>query len=201
MATREEILDHAQSVLDAQGAGAVTISEIARRMGVRPPSLYKHVASLHAVHDGLFARGQARLTAYLLEAIADHEPGFARLRVANAALVRWTTLEPGLASLIFWRPVPGFEPSPDSFAPAQELLRLTRAELGEAVTRGDLAPEADSDEAVRLLTVLVAGIYTQQASNQPGVSFEEGLFTSLTDTVLDLFLHRYRPTAPPKDTR
>ena len=38
-ATIEELLDHAQAILDEEGAGGVTVSEVARRMGMRPPSV------------------------------------------------------------------------------------------------------------------------------------------------------------------
>ena len=61
----EEALDHAERIVTESGAGAVTIAEIARQMGIRPPSLYKYFASLHAVYDGLFARGNTRLTEYV----------------------------------------------------------------------------------------------------------------------------------------
>ena len=191
-ATMEEILDHAQDMLDEAGAGAVTVSEVARRMGMRPPSLYKHLSSLHDLYDGLFARGQQRLLTFVLEATEGCEPGLESLLEGHRAFLRWTTRERGLAALMLWRPVPGFEPGAAGMAVAQELLTAAREQLRIAVGRGELEPAADSDEAARLLTVLVGGIFTQQAANQPGAGFDEGLFTSLTDDVLDLFVTRYR---------
>lgn len=193
------MLDHAQAILDEQGAGAVSISEIARRMEIKPPSLYKHVASLHAVYDGLFARGQHRLWAAITAAIEDREPGLDTLMTGQRAFLQWSTQEMGLASLMFWRPIPGFQPSTESMSIAQNLITATRQELANAVARGELHRDADSDEALRLLTILGSGIYSQQASNQPGVAFDDGLFTSLTDQVLQLFLDRYRPATTSSD--
>ena len=53
----DEALDHAVQIMTEQGVGALTISEVARRMGIGGPSLYKYFPSLHAVYDLLFARG------------------------------------------------------------------------------------------------------------------------------------------------
>ena len=66
-------------------------------------------------------------------------------------------------------------------------------EISTAVQSHQLAPSADSDEAVRLLTVLMSGLITQQMANQPGVTFESGLFTRLTDRAFEMFIDYYRP--------
>lgn len=198
-ATVEEAVDHAQAIVTEQGVGAVTVSEIARRMGMRAPSLYKYFPSLHAIYDALFARGNAQLTAYVDDAIQDCEPGLDRLLEGQRAFIRWGTREVGLAPLLFWRPIPGFEPSADSYAPAQGLLRRGRDELKTAVQKHQLSKPADSDEAMRMLTVAVAGVCSQQLANQPEARFEDGLFTSLTDEVLDMFVNYY--SAPERRAR
>jgi AcrR family transcriptional regulator len=192
---REEALDHAQTIVAESGAGAVTVSEIARRMGMRPPSLYKYFPSLHGIYDGLFARGNLLLAQHVEAAVAGHEPGLERALESCRAICRWGMDEPGLAPLMFWRPIPGFEPSPEAFRPAEGLVRRTQEDLGLAVRMGELGPGGDSDQAMRLLTSVTAGLCSQQLANQPGVPFEEGLFTSLTDRALDMFVYYYGPKA------
>jgi len=191
VSAREEALDHAQAIVAESGAGAVTVSEIARRMGMQPPSLYKYFPSLHAIYDGLFARGNALLEEYVGSAVQGSEPGLERVLEACRAICRWGMAHPGLAPLMFWRPIPGFEPSPEAFRPAEALVRRSQEDLGLAVRTGELGPGGDSDEAMRLLTSITAGLCSQQLANQPGVPFEEGLFTSLTDQALDMFVHYY----------
>lgn len=193
-ATVTQILDHAEAILNERGAGAVTISEIARRMRMRAPSIYKYFESLNAVYDALFARGQALLIAYVEESIREREPGLDSLLEGSRAFARWTTREVGLASLMFWRPVPGFRPSASTYAVAQELVRAAREQLAAAVRRGELSDDAGSDSAYRLLTVLLAGIFSQQAANEPGAGFEDGMFTSLTEQVLQMFVMQFPPT-------
>lgn len=193
-ATVEEILDHAQAILDDQGASAITVSEIARRMGMRAPSLYKYFDSLNAIQDRLFARGQTALLAYVEKSVRGLEPGLSTLLAGNRAFIRWSISEIGLASLLFWRPIPGFEPSAEAYAPALVLATAAREQLRIAAERGELSPAADSDEAYRLLTVVVSGVFSQQAANQPGADFDDGHFSSLTDEALQMFVRHYRPT-------
>lgn len=184
------------------------MAEIARRMGMRPPSLYKYFPSLHAIYDGLFARGNVRLVKYVDDAVAGLDPGLERVLEGNRAFLRWSMRNRGLAPLLFWRPVPGFEPSPESYALAEELVARARADLLEAVRRGELDASTDTDEAFRLLTTLGAGIASQQFANQPDATYEDGLFTSLTDRALAMFVQQYAPrkktrtapTPPRKDT-
>lgn len=198
-ATIEEALDHAERIVTEGGAGAVTIAEIARQMGMRPPSLYKYFPSLHGVYDALFARGNARLASYVDGAVRDLDPGLDRLLEATRAIVRWSMLNRGLAPLLFWRPIPGFEPSPASYTLALRLLERSRADLAAAVRNGELAPHADSDRVFRLFTSISAGLCSQQLANEPDATYESGLFTSLTDQALDMFVQQH--ATPPRKAR
>lgn len=190
-ATIEEALDHAERIVSEAGAGAVTIAEIARRMGMRPPSVYKYFPSLHGVYDALFARGNLLLASFADEAVRDCAPGLGRLLEATRAIVQWSMLNRGLAALLFWRPIPGFEPSPASYTLAQQLVERSRTDLAIAVRNGELAPHADSDRVFRLFTSISAGLCTQQLANEPDATYESGLFTSLTDQALDMFVQHY----------
>jgi AcrR family transcriptional regulator len=195
-ASVDEALDHAEDIVREQGAGALTVSEIARRMGMRPPSLYKYFPSLHAIYDALFARGHRELAAYLDDSVRDLDSGLARLLAASRAIARWGTERAGLAPLLFWRPVPGFAPSPESYAPSEAVWERFRQDLRTAVRKGQLRRSADSDAALRMLTIVISGISSQQLANEPDKSFEDGAFTSLIDEALQMFANHYAP--PPR---
>lgn len=197
--TVEEALDHAEDIVTESGAGAVTVAEIARRMGVRPPSLYKYFPSLHGIYDALFARGNDRLGAYVDDAVRDLEPGLSRLLEVSRAMVRWSMVNPGLAVLLFQRPVPGFEPSPESYGLAQQLVDRSREDLALAARDGELAPEADSDEVFRLFTSITAGLSSQQFANEPGATYESGLFTSLIEPAFEMFVRHHAPPGPARE--
>ena len=187
----EEALSHAVDVMGELGVGGLSVSEVARRTGMRGPSLYKYFPSLHALYDALFARGLTSLATALDTATDGQEPGAGQLRAGGRAIVRWSTTNAALAQLLFWRPVPGFEPSPETFAASVESMAGARAQIAEAVRRGELQATADSDEALRLWTVVLSGVISQQMANQPGAGFHDGHFTALTDAALDLWFGRY----------
>jgi AcrR family transcriptional regulator len=189
-------LDVAISIMTESGAGGLTLSEMARRMGMRQPSLYKYFASLHAVYDALFARGVTHSGEAALAAAEAAPPGLARIRAAGTAIVRWAVENPALAQLLFWRPVPGFAPTAETFALSRAQMALLASWFAEAVRRGELSPAAD----VGLYTVVLSGLISQQLANEPGVSFADGAFTRLTAEALDMYFARY-PGGFHADTR
>jgi AcrR family transcriptional regulator len=192
-AVMDEALDHAMDLMTTEGVGALSVSEVARRMGIRGPSLYKYFPSRHAMYDALFARGLAEQQAAVRSAVDGLPRGLPRIRAGAAAVVRWAVEHPALAQLLHWRPVPGFEPSPTVFAPAEGEMVDVRAEFAEAVRLGELAPGADSDDVVRLYTVVLSGLISQQLANQPGARYADGVFSRLTDTAIDQFLAAHTP--------
>ena len=77
--TIEEILDIAEHLMAQDGVHALSLSEVARRLGVQPPSLYKYFPSLMAIYDALFERGQQAHLAAMRSAMHDAAPGLAAL--------------------------------------------------------------------------------------------------------------------------
>ena len=118
--------------------------------------------------------------------------GWTYLRTASRAMIRWSMQEPGLASLLYTRPVPGFEPSAEAFAPSQAMWqRLAARPDGRRPATGSSTPSADSDDAMRMLTVLDLPA-SAPAARQPARSLVRGRrLHRLTDDALDMFVHRY----------
>jgi hypothetical protein len=61
------------------------------------------------------------------------------------------------------------------------------------VRLGQLSPDAGTEDALRLYTVVLSGLITQQLANQPHATYERGVFSRLTETAIDQFLSAYRP--------
>ena len=55
--TTDEVLATALAVMNDAGASGLSLGEVAKRMGMRTPSLYGYFPSKAAVCDELFARG------------------------------------------------------------------------------------------------------------------------------------------------
>ncbi|MFI6063037.1 TetR/AcrR family transcriptional regulator [Streptomyces sp. NPDC051286] len=192
--TVQEILDVAVEVMAEEGVAALSLAEVARRVGMRPPSLYQYFPSKMAVYDALFERGMRQavevLDPYLVTLSEDPRSAITE---GQEATIAWVMANPVLAQLLYWRPVPGFEPSPRAFEPAVRQLEALRAALQAAVDAGQLAPAAASEEGVALYTVLTSGVISQQLSNEPSPSAGEGRFTRLAQTALDMFFRFYAP--------
>jgi AcrR family transcriptional regulator len=197
--TIEEILAVAVEVMAEQGAGGLALGEIARRMGIRPPSLYVYFDSKNALYDAVFARGWNALLESMaaLDQRLDHglDEGAApvTMRAAAEHFVRWAVEHPAYAQLMFWRPVPGFEPSDEAYAPAVEMLRRATQWFAELKRHGVLRRNIDLPEAVSTWMILISGVISQQLSNAPQESFDEGTYTRVLPALVSMFLAHYGP--------
>jgi AcrR family transcriptional regulator len=190
-----EILDVAIELMDAEGVAALSLSAVARRLGMQPPSLYQYFPSKMAIYDALFQRGSELQRDVYRTALANAttEDPLEHNLIAATAFSRWCLENPVYTQLLFWRTTPGFEPSPEAYAPAQETLEDLRKHLQATADAGYLHPDAASDEGIALFTSLTAGLLSQQMANEPDASFEDGRFVRMLPTVLDMFHQHYAP--------
>jgi len=193
--TMGEILDVAVELMEVEGVAALSLSAVARRLGMQPPSLYQYFPSKMAIYDALFERGARQLRDAHRAALATAtgpEP-FANDLIAVSAFCRWCMEHQIYSQILFWRTIPGFEPSREAFAPAQDTLHDLRDHLTAAVDAGRLHPDATSEEGIALYTSLTAGLLSQQIANEPDASFDDGRFIKLLPVVLEMFYQRYAP--------
>ncbi len=197
--TIEEVLGLATQIMAEQGVAGLSIGEIARRMGIRPPSLYVYFPSKHALYDALFARG-ARLLLEAMEAMFAALPAQPTtlqeiLLPAAQAFVRWSVEHAAYSQLLFWRPVPGFAPSPEAYQPAVRLIELGRARIAALQDAGLVRADVPIEQIERDWTILVSGVVSQQLSNAPQQTFEDGRFTTALPELVSIFAGHYSPRA------
>jgi AcrR family transcriptional regulator len=192
--TIEQVLDVAVEVMAEQGVAGLTLGEVARRMGIRPPSLYVYFDGKHALYDALFERG-FRLLLETLRAAQERMTGedpLADFRDGTDVFVRWAVENPAYSALMFWRPVPGFVPSEAAYAPAVVLDTESRAELARLRDAGVLPPDVDLERAYRTQVALISGVISQQLANAPGEPSGAGTWTSLLPELMDMWLAHVR---------
>ena len=189
----DEALDHAVVLMTAEGVGALSVSEVARRMGIRGPSLYKYFPSRHAMYDALFARGLAEQLAAVRTAVDGLPRGVPRIRAGGAAASagRWRT-RPSPSCCTGGR-CPASSPRPAVFAPSVDDMADVRAEFAEAVRLGQLRPAPTPTTSSACTPSSSPGSISQQLANQPGAAYAEGDFSRLTDTAIEQFLSAYAP--------
>jgi AcrR family transcriptional regulator len=173
-ATKREILDTAWSMVRADGLAALSLRALAHAVDMEPQSLYTYFASKNALYDHMFADGNQELARRFAAAEIPDELR-AALRAVARLFVEFAAEDQARYQLLFLRTIPGFQPSPESYATAVEILASGRVIL----TRAGLRDDADFD----LWTALVAGLASQQLANDPGGD----RYTRLIDDAVAMF--------------
>lgn len=93
--TTRRVVDEAVVHADEVGLSELTLAAVAERLGVRLPSLYKHVDGMPALQRELTIRAKVELTRVLARATAGRSNGDA-LRALAAAYLAWAAEHPGL---------------------------------------------------------------------------------------------------------
>lgn len=139
----------------------VSLHALAREVGIRQPSLYAYFDSKHALYDAMFADGNRRLLERL-DAVTGDLPSDTRaaLKRVLRAFVDFALADPARCELLFERHVPGFVPTPESYALAEEAL-------GRVVGVMQSAGVTDQGD-VDCLVAVTAGLIHAQLANDPG---------------------------------
>jgi len=180
----DNILAAAWGVAAEQGLAAVSLHEVARRVGLRQPSLYAYIDSKAALYDAMFGQAAKALLDHVRSWTYSADP---RQAVRDVCLALWAFADDHRveSQLLFERTVPGFEPSPASYAYAQEFQRFT-SDLLVAAGITDLGD-------VDIFTALIGGLLSQQQANEPGGD----RWMRHLDAVLEMFFgHIDRRTKP-----
>jgi AcrR family transcriptional regulator len=158
------------------GIGGVSLHALAREVGIRQPSLYAYFDSKHALYDAMFADGNRQLVERLDGLELPRDPR-AAVKVFIRAFVDFALEDPARCTLLFQRPIPGFEPSAESYAYAQDVLGRSVNLLHAAGVRD----EGDVD----CFVAMVGGLMDAQLSNDPGGDRWTRHLDRLTDMHLD----------------
>jgi AcrR family transcriptional regulator len=194
--TIDEIVDSALRQIAAEGAAGLSLGAVAREIGIKTPSLYVYFDSKAALYDEIFRRGWVEL-GQITVGLAAGSDVRAALAESMRVFVEWAAQHPAHAQLLFWRPVPAWEPSPAAFKPAIAALDAFNERLVLAQQDGDLRADVSVDELAQVWSALVAGVISQQLSNEPGVALEDGRVSRFVDSFVDMFLLQYAPRRTP----
>jgi AcrR family transcriptional regulator len=173
-ATRAEILEAAWELVREHGVAGLSLRDLGQKVGMRAQSLYSYFDSKDAIYDALFAEGFRQYLEVRRAVPLTGDPR-ADFRAVCRGYLDFCLEDPARYQLLFQRTIPGFEPSPESYAPSVEGLELTRQLLVDA---GGTDPR-DLD----LYTGLITGLVDQQISNDPGGD----RWYRLLDDALDMF--------------
>ncbi len=172
--TKIEILDAAWGLVRAEGLAALTLRDLAKKVGMQPPSLYSYFDSKHAIYDAMFLQGNLELLRRC-RAMPESDDHADSLRACARMFVGFTVEDPARAQLMFMRTIPGFEPSPDTYAVAAQIVEFGKERLSAAGIK---------PEYFDLWTGIISGLSFQQIANEPG----SDRWVRLVDDAMEMFL-------------
>ena len=144
----------------ANGLAALSLRDLARSVGMQPPSLYSYFDSKNAIYDAMYAQGAQQFVDEQKSSLPLGDDPVAALKAVVRFFVEFCAADFARYQLLFQRTIPGFEPSPESFKISQDNLE----ELAALLARYGV----QSPEALDLFTALGTGLADQQLSNDPG---------------------------------
>lgn len=151
--TTADVIGVAVALADDVGFDAVSLSAVARTLGVQPPSLYSHVRDLATLRDGITEAALTDLGARISLAIAGLSGASALRGLANAHREFAAASPGGWQSL--QRRAGG--------SVVRSNAARTVADLNRAVLRGYALPEGEHVHAIRLVGSLINGFLTLES--------------------------------------
>jgi AcrR family transcriptional regulator len=169
------VVDVAAEIADAEGLDAVTLARVARRLGVRAPSLYNHVDGRAGMLRALALRGVRELTAALRDAAVGRS-GADALTATARAYRAYAGAHPGLYAASVAAPAPE---DAEHRAAAQETVDVVYAVLRGWDLEGD-----DAVHAARAFRSAIHGFVLLEAAGGFGMPVDLGAsFESLVATL------------------
>lgn len=174
-AKKARIVAKAWVLARSEGIGGLSLRALAARVGMRQPSLYEYFDSKHGLYDAMFADGNRQLLERVDALELPAEPR-AAVKIFMRTFVDFALADLPRLELLFLRTIPGFTPSPESYAYAQQVLGRAEALLHAA----GMTDAGDVD----CFVAMVGGLISAQSSNEPGGD----RWTRHLDRLIDLYL-------------
>jgi AcrR family transcriptional regulator len=187
-AKKARILVEAWSLAHRDGLAAISLRDLADRVELRQPSLYAYFDSKLDLYDMMFADGNRQLLAWIGDLPDRDDPRQSLIEFVQS-LVMFSSVDVVRHQLLFQRTIPDFEPSPASYAVAQEFYEIARQRLA--------AVRASEPESIDLFSALVNGLAHQQVANDPGGD----RWARLAERSVDMFLGDLKRTKQSKKVR
>ena len=172
---RATVLAAAWEMVRANGLAALSLRDLARQAGITTPTVYAYFDSKNAIFDAMFGEAAQSFAESKTE-LVDKGDRYENLMADAQNFIEFCVSDVARYQLLFQHSVPGFSPSPQSYAPAVRALELTREHLAGYGVR--------DPRHVDVWTALLTGLVDQQISNDPGGD----RWSRLIDEVVQMFL-------------
>jgi AcrR family transcriptional regulator len=175
------VVEEAERVVDEVGLDGLTLAGLAERLGVRQPSLYKHIDGVAALHRAIALRAGTEATEVLSRAAVGRSRGDAVMAMADA-LRTWARAHPFRYPLTQLSPVPGdveYEKAGDAY------LRVLGAVLSGFGITGE-----DAIDAIRAIRSVLHGFISLETSGGFAMPYDvDRSFHRLVEALVNALEH------------
>ena len=144
----------AERMADDAGLGQLSLTALAERLGVRQPSIYKHIDSMAGLRRSISVRAKAELGDVLARAAVGRS-GADAIRSMSQAYRTWALAHPGRYEAAQVAPAPG---DADDEAVSQAVVQICADVLAAYELHGD-----DAIDAIRALRSTLHGFVALEA--------------------------------------
>jgi AcrR family transcriptional regulator len=158
--TQARVIEEGESIADEVGLSNLTLAAVAARLGVRQPSLYKHIGGTDALQRGIAVRAKNELAGVLERASVGRARGDAIASMSRAYRA-WALEHPGRYAAVQRAPVAG--DADDELASAN-VVRVALDVMAGYDLRDD-----DAIDAIRALRAALHGFVTLETGGGFGM--------------------------------
>jgi AcrR family transcriptional regulator len=158
--TETLVVEEGERIADEVGLSSLTLAAVANRLGVRQPSLYKHIAGSDALTRSIALRAKNELADVLARAAVGRARGEAIAAISHAYRA-WAIEHPGRYAAAQRAPLPG---DVDDEIASSNVVRVVADVMAGFQLRDD-----DAIDAIRALRAGLHGFVTLEADHGFGL--------------------------------
>jgi AcrR family transcriptional regulator len=190
--TIEKILSIAREEMQENGVAALSLGVIARRLGMRTPSLYTYFDSKNDIYDELFRRGFVEFGQWMDKRPNQDNSLQKNLESVLRTYMRFAQENQDLYQLMFQRPVPGFVPSEESMGVSLTRLDAMRGQFMNMLEREEITLDIAYEEARDLYIAFQHGLTELHLANNPELPVGQGRFGKLIPQAVQMVLDAWK---------
>jgi AcrR family transcriptional regulator len=191
---RRALLDISSVLLERHGPDGLTMRRIAAEAGCSTTVLYTMFGGKAGIAEALWREGFERLGAALAAATGDHP--LERLGAMGRAYRANALANRSYYAIMFQRPIPGFEPSPEAYEVSLVPLRTLANAVADCIRAGVFRTEAPSYIA-GVLWAATHGAVSLELAGYEGAVDAERRFDDLSAAAAAWFMTpSWRPPEP-----
>jgi AcrR family transcriptional regulator len=157
-ALRQDLLDAAMRILREQGAPHLTLRRVADAAATSTMGIYTCFGGRAGLLEAIYEHGSHLLHEAMTSSLNGHADPLARIMAVAYGYRRFALTDPALYALMFERPLPDFDPSPEQRTDALRRCFGLLVEATTAATQAGLVRSSNPERSAYLVWTTIHGL-------------------------------------------